>query len=146
MTLFHQTSYGSREDGNDWTGNSVYLWAVVNAVYMALLGPPGFAEIGDDDLRPTAHYAARRTGRASPASGCAGPAFFKEFVVDFTATGRTVAQINAALRERGIFGGKDLSHRLPRTRPGRAVLRHRGAHRRRHRRPLSTALTGGDCA
>ena len=41
MTLFEQTSYGSREHGKDWTGNSVYLWAVVNAVYMALLGPQG---------------------------------------------------------------------------------------------------------
>src|SRR5262249_43323624 len=46
MTLFGQSSYGAREDGNDWTGNSVYLWAVVNAVYMALMGPHGFAEIG----------------------------------------------------------------------------------------------------
>ena len=26
LALFEQTSYGSREEGNDWTGNSVYLW------------------------------------------------------------------------------------------------------------------------
>ena len=37
----HQTSYGMREQGKDWTGNSVYLWAIANAVYMALLGPAG---------------------------------------------------------------------------------------------------------
>ena len=30
----HQTSYGMREQGKDWTGNSVYLWAIANAVYM----------------------------------------------------------------------------------------------------------------
>ena len=41
ITLFEQTSYGSREQGNDWTGNSVYLWAIANAAYMALLGPAG---------------------------------------------------------------------------------------------------------
>ena len=35
-----------REDGNDWTGNSVYLHAVANAAYMALMGPEGFAEVG----------------------------------------------------------------------------------------------------
>ena len=35
----HQTSYGMREKGKDWTGNSVYLWAIANAVYMSLLGP-----------------------------------------------------------------------------------------------------------
>ena len=36
--LVHQTSYGSREKGKDWTGNSTYLWAIANAVYMALMG------------------------------------------------------------------------------------------------------------
>ena len=39
--------------------------------------------------------------------------FFKEFVVDFTKTGRTVAEINAALRTEKIFGGKDLSKEVP---------------------------------
>jgi glycine dehydrogenase subunit 1 len=39
--------------------------------------------------------------------------FFKEFVVDFAGTGRTVADINSGLRTRGIFGGKDLSADLP---------------------------------
>jgi hypothetical protein len=46
LMLFHQSSYGSRELGKDWTGNSTYLWAVAAATYMALLGPAGFAEIG----------------------------------------------------------------------------------------------------
>ncbi len=41
----HQTSYGMREDGKDWTGNSVYLWAIAAAVYMALLGPEGSASL-----------------------------------------------------------------------------------------------------
>ncbi len=70
MTLFHQSSYGSRDEGNDWTGNSVYLWAVVNAVYMALLGPVGFAEIGHT-IRPTAHTP-RGSSAASRASRSAG--------------------------------------------------------------------------
>ncbi|HEX3790381.1 MAG TPA: aminomethyl-transferring glycine dehydrogenase subunit GcvPA [Pseudonocardiaceae bacterium] len=112
MTLFHQSSYGSREDGNDWTGNSVYLWAVVNAVYMALMGPQGFADIGETILRNSA-YAARRIA-GIPGIRVRWPSgFFKEFVVDLTATGRTVAQVNAFLREAGIFGGKDLSGDFP---------------------------------
>jgi glycine dehydrogenase subunit 1 len=111
MTLFHQSSYGLREDGNDWTGNSVYLWAVVNAVYMALMGPRGFAEIGDT-IAANSSYAADRLGRV-PSLGVRWRGFFKEFVVDFTGTGRTVAEINAALRDRGIFGGKDLSAAFP---------------------------------
>ena len=40
-------------------------------------------------------------------------AHFKEFVVDFTASGKTVAEINHALLEKGFFGGKDLSNDFP---------------------------------
>jgi len=111
MTLFGQSSYGSREEGNDWTGNSVYLWTVVNAVYLALLGPAGIAELGHT-IAGNAAYAARRLGEIDGVSVRWG-GFFKEFVVDLTATGRTVAQVNAALRDRGIVGGKDLSTDFP---------------------------------
>ena len=34
---------------------------------------------------------------------------FKEFVVNFDDTGKTVAEINDALRNHSIFGGKDIS-------------------------------------
>ncbi len=105
----HQNSYGMREHGNDWTGNSTYLWAIAGAVYMSLLGPEGFRELGTAD---------RRRARAMPrscwprcrASGSSGRTrTFKEFVVNFDDTGKTVAEINDALRARGIFGGKDIS-------------------------------------
>jgi glycine dehydrogenase subunit 1 len=111
MTLFHQTSYGSREHGNDWTGNSVYLWAVVNAVYMSLLGPVGFTELGET-IGANSAYAAARLAQV-PGATVRWGGFFKEFVVDFSATGRLVADINAALREYHIFGGKDLSIDFP---------------------------------
>ena len=39
--------------------------------------------------------------------------FFKEFVVDFNGTGKSVADINKALLERKIHGGKDLSKMFP---------------------------------
>jgi glycine dehydrogenase subunit 1 len=103
MTLFEQSSYGSREHGKDWTGNSVYLWAVVNAAYMALMGPQGFVELGETILQRS-HYAAKRIGEV-PGVSVRWPGFFKELVVDFNDTGRTVAEVNAALLERGIFGG-----------------------------------------
>jgi glycine dehydrogenase subunit 1 len=112
LTLFHQSSYGSRELGNDWTGNSVYLWAVVNAAYMALLGPTGFAELGELILARS-RYAATRIA-ALPGVSIRGRDFFKELVVDFGGTGRSVAQINEGLRARGIFGGGDLSGTHPR--------------------------------
>jgi glycine dehydrogenase subunit 1 len=39
--------------------------------------------------------------------------FFKEFVVSFEETGRTVAEIHRRLLGKGIFGGKDLSREFP---------------------------------
>ena len=38
---------------------------------------------------------------------------FKEFVVNFDGTGKSVDEINAALLERKIFGGVDLSGDFP---------------------------------
>lgn len=111
MTLFHQSSYGSREEGNDWTGNSVYLWAIVNAVYMALMGPQGFAEIGTT-ISANSAFAAARVAEI-PGVRVRWGGFFKEFVVDLNGTGRTVAEVNAALRIAGIFGGKDISTDFP---------------------------------
>lgn len=108
MTLFGQSSYGSRELGNDWTGNSTYLWAVRAAIYMSLLGPAGFRELAE-----TVVANARRT--AELIAGVPGVSvryadrIFKEFVVDFSGTGRSVAEINAGLLERGILGGHDLT-------------------------------------
>ncbi len=111
LTLFEQSSYGSRELGNDWTGNSVYLWAVVNAAYMSLLGPSGFSELGELILMRSNYAAAK----ISEVSGLAvrWPGFFKEFVVDFNRSGKTVSEVNAGLRTRGIFGGDDLSSSHP---------------------------------
>ena len=59
-------------------------------------------------------YAAKRLGEVPGvrAPALAGP-LFKELVVDFSGTGKTVAEVNRALRERGIFGGKDLGGEFP---------------------------------
>src|SRR4029079_7808249 len=112
VILFEQTSYGARENGKDWTGNSVYLWAIANAVYMALMGPRGFADIGRAILQRS-HYAAGRIDELPGVRVRFGGGFFKELVVDFGETGRTVAEIDAGLRARGIFGGKNLSQSHP---------------------------------
>ncbi len=105
----HQTSYGMREEGKDWTGNSVYLWAIAAAVYMSLLGPKGFRELGELIIARS-HYAAKTLGAIKGVSIPFGSGHFKELVVDFGGSGKTVAKINNLLRkEHGIFGGKDLT-------------------------------------
>ncbi len=112
LTLFQQSSYGSREDGKDWTGNSVYLWTIANAAYLALLGPSGFEELGRAVLRRS-HYAARRIAEIPAVSVVWPTGFFKEFVVRFDRAGLSAAEVNSRLREKGIFGGRDLSGDFP---------------------------------
>ena len=112
LMLFHQSSYGSRELGKDWTGNSTYLWAIAAAAYMALLGPDGFCELGQVILARS-HAAARALAKVPGVQVAAEGGFFKEVRVDFSTSGNTVAAINAALLEKGIFGGIDLSRLGP---------------------------------
>jgi glycine dehydrogenase subunit 1 len=112
MALMHQSSYGSREDGKDWTGNSTYLHAIAGAVYLAMLGPDGMRELGELIIQ-RAHYAAQRLDAVPGLSVPRKRGFFKEFVVNFDACGKSVAEVNAALLERGIFGGIDLSDTFP---------------------------------
>lgn len=112
LTLFEQSSYGSREHGKDWTGNSVYLWTVANATYMSLLGPNGFCDIGDSILQRS-HYAARKISEIPGIKILWAGGFFKEFVVNFDGSKKTVAEINRALLEKKIFGGKDISAEFP---------------------------------
>ncbi|MDH4315993.1 MAG: aminomethyl-transferring glycine dehydrogenase subunit GcvPA [Gammaproteobacteria bacterium] len=112
MVLMHQCSYGSREKAKDWTGNSTYLWAIVCAVYMALLGPRGFRELGELIIQ-RAHYCAHLLGKIDGVRVLPRSGFFKEFVVNFDSTGKQVHEINRALLKHGIFGGLDLSRHFP---------------------------------
>jgi glycine dehydrogenase subunit 1 len=111
--VWERTSYIQRGDSKEYTGTTQNLWAIAAGAYLALLGPEGLADLGRT-IMGRSHYAAARLDEVP---GVRAPAlsapFFKEFVVDFNATGRTVAEISRALRERGIFGGIDLSTEYP---------------------------------
>ena len=75
---------------------------------MSLLGPEGFREVGNLILS-RARYAAQCLTKV-PGIRIVWPnSTFKEFVVNFDDTGKTVAEVNDLLRRRGIFGGKDIS-------------------------------------
>ncbi|MHC8406913.1 aminomethyl-transferring glycine dehydrogenase subunit GcvPA [Pseudomonas sp. TMB3-21] len=112
LSLFEQSSYGLRDKGNDWTGHSVYMWAIANAVYMAMMGPQGFEDVGGVILQ-RAHYAAKLLGQIPGVRVTFPSGFFKEFVVNFDATGHSVADINKRLLDLGIFGGKNLTRDFP---------------------------------
>lgn len=108
-----RTSYDQRERAADFTGTTQWLWGITAAVYLSLLGPQGMRELGEGIMQ-RAHYAMRRLDHIE---GVRAPRFggghFKEFVVDFNGTGKTVGEVNRALREVGIFGGHDLSAEFP---------------------------------
>lgn len=112
MALMHQNSYGSREEGKDWTGNSTYLHATAGAVYLSLMGPQGMHDIGELILQ-RAHYAAQQVNAVAGVCVPKLDGFFKEFVVNFDDSGKSVATINEALLEHGIFGGIDLTKVFP---------------------------------
>jgi glycine dehydrogenase subunit 1 len=67
-----------------------------------------------EGIAQRAHYAMQRIGQIP---GVKAPLFagyhFKEFVINVDDTGKSIAEINAALRERKIFGGHDLSGEFP---------------------------------
>jgi glycine dehydrogenase subunit 1 len=107
-----RTSYGLRDKGKDWVGTGAGLWMVSSAVYMTLMGPKGFQEIGDTIIKRS-HYAAQQLAAIPGVAVRFGDAFFKELVVDFGGAGKTVAAINAELRQCGVFGGYDLSREFP---------------------------------
>lgn len=110
---YERTSFAHREEGNEFIGTAAALWGITAGVYLALMGPRGMQEIGQLIMQKS-QYAMKCLNERK---GIIAPLFqtthFKEFVVDFTATGRTVAEINQALLEKGIFGGKDLSDDFP---------------------------------
>jgi glycine dehydrogenase subunit 1 len=110
---YERTSFAVREEGKEWVGTAAALWGITAGVYLALMGPQGLVEIGEG-LMTRARYAMLRLDRLAEvrAPGFDAP-HFHEFVVDFNDTGRTVAEIHAALLQRGILGGKDLSREFP---------------------------------
>jgi glycine dehydrogenase subunit 1 len=110
---YERTSFAVREEGKEWVGTAAALWGITAGVYLALMGPQGMVEIGEG-IMARARYAMLELDKME---GVKAPVFqsphFKEFVVHFDATGKTVAEINKALLARGIFGGKDLTKEFP---------------------------------
>jgi len=108
-----RTSFGNREDGKEFVGTAAALWGITAAVYLALMGPKGMYEIGQVILQKS-QYLASNLNRIK---GIKTPKFnstnFKEFIVDFNKTGKSVEKINKALMKKGIYGGKDLSKEFP---------------------------------
>jgi len=108
LVLPEKIMYFAREQGNEYTGTSGGLWAITAAVYLSLMGPKGMQEIGQTIMQK-AQYAAKRISEIDGVALTFASPFFKEFLVSFDKTDKTVKQINNALLDFKIFGGKDIS-------------------------------------
>ncbi len=110
---YERTSFAEREEGKEFVGTHAALWGITAAVYLSLLGPYGIQKL-DRVILQKSQYAMKNL---SEIKGVRAPYFdsphFKEFVVDFNGTGKTVEEINEALLSKNIFGGISLKAEFP---------------------------------
>ncbi len=110
---YERTSFALREEGKEFVGTATALWGITVGVYLALMGPQGMQEIGEGIMQRSRYVMLQ----LSKIKGVKCPVFqsthFKEFVVNFDGTGKTVPEINKALLKHKIFGGKDLTKEFP---------------------------------
>lgn len=111
--LPERTSYYVREKAVEYLGTCVGLWAVTAATYLAVMGPEGMRELGENILYKSGYAQARLAGLSGVKLPFRDSRSFMEFVVNFDQTGKTVAEVNRALLDKHIFGGYDLSRDLP---------------------------------
>jgi glycine dehydrogenase subunit 1 len=109
---YERTSFAVREEGKEWVGTAAALWGITAGVYLALMGPQGMVEIGEGILQRTA-YAMQQMNKVPGLVTHFSGIHFKEFIIDFNRSGKTVAAIHQRLQDQGIFGGIDLSRQFP---------------------------------
>jgi glycine dehydrogenase subunit 1 len=112
-STMERTSYDKRHESTDYYGTTQWVWGIGAGVYLALMGPKGLKELGEGIMQRACYAAHRIAGIKGVTLPFMETPFFKEFVVSFDGTGKTVAEINASLRERDILGGVDLSREHP---------------------------------
>jgi len=112
FTRFERTSYIGRDKGKDFLGTVAGLWTIAAAVYMSLMGPRGFQEIGETIIQRS-RYAIDSLSKLNGVKVLFPSNAFKEFVVNFDGTDKSARAVNKALLDYDIFGGIDLSEDFP---------------------------------
>lgn len=112
MWNLEESSYGRRDEANEFTGTATNLWGIQAGVYLSLMGPQGMTEVGETIMKRSQYAAAALAKLPGLRLQFTSP-FFKEFVINFDGTGKTVGQINKELLGKKIIGGLDLSANYP---------------------------------
>jgi glycine dehydrogenase subunit 1 len=110
---FDRTSFAERETSKEFIGTATALWGITAGVYLALAGPQGMRDVGQTILQNTLYARKRISGLGGVKLLFPQGHFFKEFVVDFGRSGKSVKEINEYLLNQGIFGGLDISASFP---------------------------------
>jgi glycine dehydrogenase subunit 1 len=113
VSTFERTSYEKRESSPDYYGTTQWLWGITAAVYLSLMGPRGMEELGEGLMQRSLYTMRLLDSIDGVTCPVLTAASMKEFAVNFDGTGKTIEEINAALLDRGILGGQDLSKELP---------------------------------
>jgi len=109
---YERTSFDKREQGKEFVGTMAALWGITAGVYLALMGPQGMYDLGKVILQKT-QYAMNRISTVQGLNVSFQSSNFKEFVVDFKDSGKTIEEVNKFLLEKRIFGGINLSKGFP---------------------------------
>lgn len=109
----YRCSHGSREKANEYFGTETGLWGITAGVYLASMGPQGMYELGETIVQNIQYLTVRLNEIEGVRANPFGQSNFQEVIVDFNASGKSAAEINAELLKHRIFGGKDLSREFP---------------------------------
>lgn len=111
--LWERTSFANRDSAKEFVGTHAALWGIAAGVYLASMGPQGMKELGEAVLQRQVCLRKNLAGVKGLSLEKFSGVPFQEIVVDFSASGKSVKEINDKLLEKGILGGYDLGKDFP---------------------------------
>lgn len=111
--LWERTSFANRDSAKEFVGTHAALWGIAAGVYLASMGPHGMKELGEAVLQRQVCLRKNLAGVKGLSLEKFSGVPFQEIVVDFSASGKSVKEINDKLLDKGILGGYDLGKDFP---------------------------------